>query len=60
MLDAHSNRLPRKPLPAFLYHEAASAETLLDVQDGTLADQGSGDGDRYRQEEWPYFLGGRR
>ena len=59
LLDAHPNRLPRKALPAFLYHEAASEGTLSDAH-ATLAEQGSGNGDRYRQEEWPYFLGGRR
>ncbi len=56
MLDAHANRLPRKSLPAFLYHEPASEGTLPDAH-ATLTDC---NGDRYRQEEWPYFLGGRR
>jgi hypothetical protein len=56
MLDAHPNRLPRKSLPAFLYHEPASEGTLPDAH-ATLTDC---NGDRYRQEEWPYFLGGRR
>jgi DNA-binding NtrC family response regulator len=60
MLYAHPNRLLRKSLPAFRYHEAASEETLLDGQDGTLAEQDIGNGDRYRHEQWPYFLGGRR
>ena len=59
MLDAHPIRLPRKSLRAFLYHEAASERTLSDAH-ATLTEQGSGNGDRYRHEQWPYFLGSRR